>query len=101
MFVNGWFPVGTKLKVKSRLPVFDHYGIAGYPTWAGTQMVIHNMKKQGVVITTLHDFSGGQRVDGVWVPRSFDEGEAVWNRAHTMLGQKYNIATDNCEHFVN
>lgn len=82
---------------------YDHHGI-----YIGGNNVIHysglagNASGSEVAITSLKKFSNGNGHYVVPHPNAKFHGDEVVKRARKRLGEdQYNLATNNCEHFVN
>lgn len=88
------YPAGSLLSVRV-YGVISHYGIAtGYGT------VIHASRRFGRVDETdVESFSGGRSVRVISYSTSVS-GSAAVARARLRKGQRYNVAINNCEHFV-
>jgi len=90
------FKKGDILRVKYAL--FTHYGI-----YTGNNSVIHYSGLVGngkIERISLVDFKDGRVAEKIKVASRFSKNETV-RRATLRLGEdKYNVVTNNCEHFV-
>jgi len=75
--------------------VFEHHGI-----YVGSGQVIHFTAEDGKVVETgLGSFSDGSEIR---IKRQASDPEEAVRRARNRIGETgYNLATNNCEHFVN
>ena len=86
------YPRGTTVKIN--MGNYDHYGI--YDGFGG---VIHNSKRTSrVVYEDIDTFSGGRQVELSNIKGSCLE--KAYQKAISLIGQKYNLLISNCEHFV-
>ncbi len=86
------YPPGTVLKINCG--TFWHYGISD-----GDGGVIHNSRKRGKVMPdTLEEFAEGRDIKVSHIQGS--DMPAALEMAKTLLGTKYNVFSENCEHFV-
>lgn len=80
---------------------FKHVGVYIGPQPDGRD-VIHNNKFGGVALCTFAEFANGdsvsihQKAKGGWFER-----HAIVRKAHSLIGQKYDLFTFNCEQFAN
>ena len=75
-----------------------HFGVAFYQRpWL---TVAHNAKGQGVRVVEIEQFSGDRVFEVLdWPdPRT---GDLRFRRALGLVGRPYDLASFNCEHFVN
>jgi hypothetical protein len=97
---ESWIIAGV-LRVFSQRRGVWHFGILagiGPMGW----MVMHASKDRGAfVITTYEEFCEGQPVDYTWLPATYEQQQAVLQRAQSLLGQPYNLLMANCEDYVN
>lgn len=93
--VTNEFPPRAHLKTE-RLG-YTHHGLS-----LGNGQVIHYLRKTGVTITSLEEFSLGHAV--VTVPHTnarYSPDEAVQRALSRLNEDDYLIFDNNCEHFVN
>ncbi len=82
------------------LGVFRHKGVVSNRWWNGKPMVIANsLATRGVAEVTWDDFTAGQQGFVEGYPSNLSPLEVLYN-ARCMIGQPYNVASFNCEHFV-
>jgi hypothetical protein len=82
------------------LAVFRHKGIVSDRYWNGKPMIIANSwTSGGVAEIPWDDFAGGQLVFLERAPRDLHPFVVLYN-ARSMMGQRYDVALSNCEHFV-
>jgi hypothetical protein len=78
---------------------YKHVGIYVGPRRFDGACVVHNRKREGVMLSTLNDFSGNSRI---FIHRkaegNFHEREMIAQRALSQLGTKYDLFKFNCEH---
>lgn len=87
------FPAGTV--VGTSIGVYEHVGIA---TGEGT--VISASKRWGRVAEESPEaFSGGRRIYAKGFPGTLAP-DAVVARARGLIGRRYDLVTNNCEHVV-
>ncbi|WP_017930083.1 lecithin retinol acyltransferase family protein [Robiginitomaculum antarcticum] len=88
------YPAGTLLEYNF-MGGLRHFGIAtGYGT------VIHSSRRLGGVLESdFNEFSDGRSVRVVPLVYPVSGAELV-ARARAKTGQRYNVLTRNCEHFV-
>ena len=88
-------PAGTLLSVNF-MGRLKHYGIAtGYGT------VIHSSRRFGRVAETDYaDFANGRRVSAIDYADRRLSGSQIVARARGRIGQRYNVLSRNCEHFI-
>lgn len=81
---------------KSALGIIDHYGI-----YVGNRQVIDNHPNRGVQLISLDDFLNGRTLENVnkFYGNEFERTEIV-RRAHSYIGQKYDLYEFNCEDLV-
>ncbi|MGY0215784.1 lecithin retinol acyltransferase family protein [Endozoicomonadaceae bacterium StTr2] len=86
------YPAGTVLKIDCI--AFWHFGLAD-----GDGGVIHNSRKRGrVTRETLEDFADGR--DIVVSDIMGDDPDDAVKQAEKLLGTRYRVMSENCEHFV-
>ncbi len=93
-----YYKLGTVIFVA--IGPIKHYGIISEINGLDEILVISNSKARGNVIEEpLGEFSLGRQaiVDGY--PSNCDPRDVV-ARARSQLGKKYDLFSDNCEHFV-
>jgi len=95
--MNYMFNVGDMIEVDRF--VYRHVGrYVGPQTFDGRD-VVHNDKNGGVVLSTLAEFSGGKPVKlRQAAPVNCFQRQEIANRALSLLGQKFDLLTFNCEH---
>lgn len=77
--------------------LYTHHGI-----YVGCGLVIHNLNKFGIVQDTLEKFTSGSDIIIRDHPNARYSRNEIISRAFSLLGKnEYNLATYNCEHFVN
>jgi hypothetical protein len=96
--VQNYVPqIGDSLAVKRG--VYEHICVYVGPRFLDGRDVIHNDKGDVVKFTTLAAFSKGSpihlRKAG---PSDYFQRQAVLQRAHELVGTKYNLLNFNCEH---
>ncbi|WP_461536593.1 lecithin retinol acyltransferase family protein [Spongorhabdus nitratireducens] len=86
------YPAGTVLKIDCI--AFWHFGLAD-----GDGGVIHNSRKRGKVTReTLEDFADGR--DIIVSDIMGDDPDNAVRQAKKLLGTRYRVMSENCEHFV-
>jgi hypothetical protein len=81
---------------------FKHVGIYVGPRGFDGSCVVHNRKQEGVILSTLADFSGNSKVFILQkASGNFYEREMIAQRALSLLGSKYDLFKFNCEHAAN
>jgi Lecithin retinol acyltransferase len=98
--MNNYIPqIGDVVKIDRGL--YQHVGVYVGAGFGGYRDVVHNDKSQGVIFSTLAEFSSGapvllhrQAVGNWWQRR------VVANRAISLVGRKYNLWNFNCEHLA-
>lgn len=92
------YKVGQVLKT-SRV-FYKHIGIVTDRWESGEQMVICCSSRRGMVVEErLSEFLGGFLPELVEEPTTLTNYE-ILSRARAKLGQRYDLFTWNCEHFV-
>lgn len=87
--------------IKRRGPLgTEHIGLYAGSDWIGRGWVIHNAKDDRVRWELLETFANGEAVSVVRQAANAYEGEVIIARAHSLLGQKFDLINFNCEHFV-
>lgn len=88
-------PAGTLLSV-TFMGGLRHYGLAtGYGT------VIHSSRRFGRVAETDYAaFADNRRVSVIPYTSRAISGSQIVARARGRLGQRYNVLSRNCEHFI-
>lgn len=87
--------------IRVSLGLYDHYGIVTEIDYFGQLSVISNSKKHGCVTEeSFETFSNGGKVFRVGFPSNLSADQVV-EEARRKLGEKYELFSDNCEHFVN
>lgn len=88
-------PAGTLLSV-TFMGGLKHYGLAtGYGT------VIHSSRRFGRVAETDYAmFADNRRVNIIPYASRTITGSQIVARARSRLGQRYNVLSRNCEHFI-
>jgi hypothetical protein len=82
------------------LGILRHKGIVSNRWWSGKPMVIANSwNTHGVAEVTWDHFAAGQPCYVEGYPSDLSPLEVLYN-ARRMIGQPYNVAFSNCEHFV-
>jgi len=90
--------LGSVLYVQSCL--VKHYGIISGINEFGELLVISNSKIKGCVAEELlTDFSMGKQTVVAGYPGNYCSSYVI-ERARSQLGKKYDLFSDNCEHFV-
>jgi hypothetical protein len=92
--------IGDKIAVKRF--GYVHVGIYVGPRTIDGREVVHNDKGNGVVFSSLADFSSGGEV--FLQKRATDnyfEREAIANRAFSLIGKNFDLFNFNCEHAAN
>ncbi len=82
---------------------YRHVGIYVGPRTFDGRVVAHNDKNGGVVLSTLAEFSGGQPIQlrkSAGNVNYFQRQETA-DRILSLLGQKFDLLTFNCEHAAN
>lgn len=82
--------------IAAKMPIgIEHYGIStGYGT------VISSSMRTGIVIEESMDmFSGGHAVMSKGYPSELTPSVVLAN-ARSAVGEKWNLFTDNCQHFA-
>jgi hypothetical protein len=88
------FPPGTVVAIS--LGVAEHVGVA-----TEKDTVISNSRRRGRVLEeTYEEFSGGRPVYAKGYPGDLPP-EKVLRRARGIMGERWNLFTNNCEHVVN
>jgi hypothetical protein len=78
---------------------YKHVGIYVGPRHLGGACVVHNCKGNGVILSTLSDFSGNSKIFiHQKATGNFYEREMIAQRALSLLGTKYDLIKFNCEH---
>jgi len=91
--MNKKYNIGDNLSILNGF--YRHHGL-----YIGNNTVINASKKYGVVlIQTLKDFSEGKIISNHG-KKSSEPTHIVINRATALLGQKYDLFSNNCEHFI-
>jgi Lecithin retinol acyltransferase len=94
--MNYMFNVGDMIEIDRFL--YRHVGIYVSPRADGRD-ILHNDKNGGVVLSTLAEFSGGKPVKlRQPAPSNYFQRQEIANRALSLLGQKFDLLTFNCEH---
>jgi NC domain. len=89
----------TKLRNGDHL-VTPRVGYTHHGLYIGADQVIHYLQ-EGVVVSTLHEFRNGSHCRILNTKRRYSRDVSI-KRAYTRLGEdKYDLATNNCEQFVN
>lgn len=89
---------GTIVSTKKGL--IDHVGILTKGSSFFNNTVISNSGKYGMVIEEpLENFANGNSIKVVGYPGKKSPNE-VLTEARSLLGDKYNLFKNNCEHFV-
>jgi hypothetical protein len=89
--------VGDVIKVNCG--VYSHVGVYVGKRPGSSQDVVHNEKNQGVILSTLTEFSRGRAIllhrqaEGDWRDRA-----KIAQRAISLIGTKYDLWKFNCEH---
>lgn len=82
--------------LKAPYALYNHYGIV-----TGHNTIIHNSKEGGKVEeVSFHDFTNGREVEVSSIQADESIRQQAVERAKQMLGTKYNLFSENCEHFV-
>lgn len=93
---------GYWIKVVSSTYRVWHHGIVRRVHLIGTVYyveIIHNVKNDGVTITTLEEFSQGNPISIHRRPSSPQHTEFVLATAEANIGKPYLLFSQNCEHF--
>lgn len=82
--------------VAVRLPGgIEHYGL-----WTGIGTVISASKRMGLVVEeSIYEFSGGNPIVGKGYPSRLPPF-AVISKARQLIGQKWDLVFNNCQHFA-
>ncbi len=92
------YTIGSVVYVQSWL--IKHYGIISGINELGELVVISNSKTMGCVTEEpLKNFSMGRQTVVAGYPGNCCSSYAI-ERARSQLGKKYDLFSDNCEHFV-
>jgi len=92
------YTLGTVIFVK--IWPIKHYGIISGFNEFGEMLVISNSKVRGCVAEEpLREFSLGRQTVFDGYPSNCDPRD-VAARARSQLGKKYDLFSDNCEHFI-
>jgi hypothetical protein len=76
-------------------PIFYHYGV-----WVAEDEVIHAQKMDGVVCTSLAQFSGNSSVQRSIYTEQVMNPEKAIERARGAIGNRWHLTEKNCEAFV-
>jgi len=91
------FGIGDMVAVNK--PGYKHVGIYVGPRGFDGSCVVHNRKREGVVLSSLADFSGNSQIFILQkATGNFLEREVIAQRALSLLGTKYDLFQFNCEH---
>jgi|HubBroStandDraft_6_1064221.scaffolds.fasta_scaffold260394_2 hypothetical protein len=79
--------------------LYRHFGVYVGRRFGDDRQVVHNDKCNGVVFSTLAEFSSGARVilhknaeGNLW------QRQIIADRAISLIGKKYDLINFNCEH---
>jgi hypothetical protein len=92
---------GCVLKVRSTIPVIEHWGMCYWPDpITGQARMIHGMKNDIFRITTRFEFDRGQPSSLAWTPQTPDQGRHAVARMELLLGMRWDLLSLNCEQGV-
>jgi len=102
MYLNDGGPTpGSVLKVRSTIPVIEHWGMCYWPDpFTGQPRIIHGMKNDVFRITTRREFDGGLPYSLAWTPKSPEQGRHAIARMELLLGRPWDLLSLNCEQGV-
>ena len=92
------YEIGDMIAISK--PGYKHFGIYVGSRGIYGSSVVHNCKREGVILSSLSDFSGNspifihQKATGKFRV----ERETIAQRALSLLGTKYDLIQFNCEH---
>ena len=94
------YPVGAHIRIRRPYGI-DHHAIivGGNAATLGPVMVIDNAKVDGVSLRTLEEVAAGDPVEIVARPQSAAHANHIVERAHSQIGKRYDLFSQNCEHF--
>jgi hypothetical protein len=92
---------GSVLKVRSTIPVVEHWGMCYWPDpFTGEPRMIHGMKNDIFRITSRYEFDRGQPCSLAWAPQSPDQCRHAIARMELLLGRTWDLLSLNCEQGV-
>jgi len=102
MYLNDRGPTpGSVLKVRSTIPVIEHWGMCYWPDpFTGQPRMIHGMKNDIFRITSRYEFDGGQPCSLAWTPQTMDQRRHAIARMELLLGRRWDLLSLNCEQGV-
>lgn len=78
----------------------QHHGVVVQSGWDDARVVSNSKRRGGVVEEWLHEFSAGAQVQVHPELRGELSTHEVIRRARSRIGEAYDVAANNCEHFV-
>jgi hypothetical protein len=102
MYLDAGLPKpGSVLRVRSTIPVIEHWGMCYWPDpITGQPRMIHGMKNDIFRITPRSEFDRGQPSSLAWVPQTPDQGRHALARMELLLGMRWDLLSLNCEQGV-